>query len=111
MSAEPMPISHSRGDAPFPVPLRLNVLVVDDNRDGANSMAQLLTIFGASVDVRYCGEAALEGQLRADACVLDLSMPGMDGCELAAQIRAFGGRQPLLVLRQPTELGWWLQPT
>lgn len=99
MIAEPRPLSTTRGASRFPVPLRLRVLVVDDNQDAADTTAQLLRICGAEADVRYCGDAALAelDRLRPDACVLDLSMPGMDGCEVAGRIRALGGRQPLLV--------------
>jgi CheY-like chemotaxis protein len=72
---------------------------VDDNRDAADSTAMLLNVCGARADVRYGGDDALADLhgLRPDACVLDLSMPGMGGLELAWRIRAMGGQQPLLV--------------
>ena len=99
MRAELCPLSTTRGTSSFPVPLRLRVLVVDDNRDAADSTAELLRIFGAIADVRYCGDDAIADLIgiNPDACVLDLNMPGMNGCELAAMIRALGGQQPLLV--------------
>ena len=99
MLAEPYPLSTTRGGSTFHIPLRLRVLVVDDNEDGADSMAELLRLFGADVEVRYSAEDVLDhpDDFRADACVLDLSMPGMDGCELAQTIRAMRGKQPLLV--------------
>jgi CheY-like chemotaxis protein len=99
MIAEPHPLSAVRGASPFPVPLRLRVLVVDDDRDAANTTAHLLRVCGADAEVRYTGAGALAelDRLRPDACILDLSMPGMDGCAVAGQIRSLGGAQPLLV--------------
>ena len=75
------------------------MLVVDDNRDAADSTAELLDICGAGTDVRYSGADALADVvgLRPDACIIDLTMPGMDGFELATRIRALEGQQPLLV--------------
>lgn len=68
----------------------LRVLVVDDNRDAADSLADLLRLCGAAVRVGYCGEQALaitDGH-DFDAAVLDIHMPGIDGCELASRLRA-----------------------
>jgi CheY-like chemotaxis protein len=78
----------------------LRVLCVDDNQDSADSMAMLLDMLGCEVEVSYGGPAALvlaEG-FRPDVCLLDLSMPGMDGLELARQLRQrAAGRRMLLV--------------
>jgi CheY-like chemotaxis protein len=66
------------------------VLVVDDNRDAAESLAMLLRIIGAQADVVYDGASALERlpDYRPHVVVLDLGMPGMDGYEVARRIRA-----------------------
>jgi PAS domain S-box-containing protein len=65
------------------------ILVVDDNRDAADSLCMLLGSMGAQVSTAYdglAGIAALErGQL--DAVLLDIGMPGMDGHEVARRIR------------------------
>ncbi|GAA4338013.1 hypothetical protein GCM10023165_16450 [Variovorax defluvii] len=69
------------------------VLVVDDNRDAADSLAELLRTLGATVLVAYSGEEALQlarGQ-GVEIAVLDIGMPGMDGCELARRLRASPG--------------------
>lgn len=66
-----------------------HVLVVDDNRDAADSLVEVLRSAGASVAVAYGGEAALRlaGGRRFDAAVIDIGMPEMDGCELAMRLR------------------------
>jgi signal transduction histidine kinase len=66
------------------------VLVVDDNRDAADSLAAVLKMLGAEVRVSNGGEAALEelGKFRPAAVFLDLGMPGMDGYETARQMRS-----------------------
>ena len=100
MHAEPFPLATTRSSSGFPLPVRLRVLVVDDNHDAADSTAELLTICGASVTVRYDGEGALDAVRESppDAVVLDLTMPGLDGCEVARGIRrTCGPGGPLLV--------------
>jgi two-component system CheB/CheR fusion protein len=66
------------------------ILVVDDNRDAADSLALILRRMGHYVRVCYEGEAAVEAarQQRADVLFLDLVMPGMDGYAVAQQLRA-----------------------
>ena len=69
---------------------RLKVLCVDDNRDTARSVGELLAQFGCDARACFDGEAALAeaASFRPDVCVLDLTMPGMGGIELANQLRA-----------------------
>ncbi len=66
------------------------VLVVDDNRDAANSLAMLLKTMGHHVEVAHSGEQALECIRTAppEVVFLDIGMPGMDGYEVARQLRA-----------------------
>ena len=66
-----------------------NVLVVDDIRDVADSFGELLTLFGHDVRVAYSAADALaEIQERVpDVALLDVSMPVVDGLQLARQIR------------------------
>ena len=65
------------------------VLVVDDNRDSADSLAMLLRLSGADADAAYDGASALEAISfnQPHVVVLDLGMPGMDGYAVAQQIR------------------------
>jgi hypothetical protein len=79
---------------------RLKVLVVDDNRDLAESLALLLKVQGHEVSTEYDGRMGLAAceRLRPDAVVMDILMPGMDGFELAQRIRdAHWGSGLLLV--------------
>ncbi len=66
------------------------VLLVDDNVDGARSLAEVLSLEGHDVHVAADGPSGLEAALRLlpDAVVLDLGLPGFDGYELARRLRA-----------------------
>jgi len=76
------------------------ILVVDDNRDAADTLAMLLASHGAEVEVAYGGEEALAVLERflPDALLLDLGMPGMDGFAVARQIRATPAHAGLRIL-------------
>jgi CheY-like chemotaxis protein len=68
---------------------RLRVLVVDDNRDAADSLALLLRAWNYEPAVAYGGPSAL-ALASADppaAALLDIGLPGMDGCEVARRLR------------------------
>jgi len=65
------------------------VLIADDNVDAAESLAMLLRLAGHRVVVAHDGLAALNlaGRERPDVVVLDIGMPGMNGYEVARQLR------------------------
>ena len=67
----------------------LRVLVVDDNRDAANSMAMLLRLAGHDVEVAYSAESAIGAALalRPHVMFLDIGLPMMDGYEVARRLR------------------------
>jgi CheY-like chemotaxis protein len=67
-----------------------SVLVVDDNRDAAETLAALLSMLGHSAPVANDGHQALRmlPVLMPDVVFLDLGMPGMSGYEVATAIRA-----------------------
>jgi PAS domain S-box-containing protein len=76
------------------------VLVVDDNRDAAESLGMLLEMEHCKVSVAFDGLQALEAldTFKPDIALLDIGMPGMDGYELARRIRATPrGRNLVLV--------------
>ena len=68
----------------------VHVLVVDDSLDAATSMAELLAMDGYSVRTAFVGHQALQlvAQQVPHCVILDINMPGMDGCELAQELRA-----------------------
>jgi CheY-like chemotaxis protein len=75
---------------------------VDDNRDIADSTSMLLAMRGYAVETAYDGNSALATmeETRADTVLLDISMPGMDGYEVARRIRAmpYGRRVNLIAV-------------
>jgi CheY-like chemotaxis protein len=79
---------------------RRRVLVIDDNRDVAESLAMLMESFDAEVRVAYDGasgvvEAAAFGP---EIVFIDIRMPVVDGHETARRIRErLGGETPTLV--------------
>ena len=77
----------------------LVVLVVDDNRDGADSMAEVARLHGHAARTAYTPVEALAvlDSFAPDAVLMDLGMPGMDGYTLAREICGRLGRRPLLV--------------
>ena len=66
----------------------LRVLVVDDNRDGADALGLLAEELGHEVHVTYGGVTALDVALafQPDLMLIDLAMPDMDGCSLVRRI-------------------------
>jgi signal transduction histidine kinase/CheY-like chemotaxis protein len=80
--------------------LRHRILVVDDNRDAATSLAMLLNGLGHEVDTAFGGQEGVSKAqtLRPDLIFLDLGMPGMDGIEAAKRVRALpDGRDITLI--------------
>src|SRR5690606_11277670 len=78
---------------------RFRVLVVDDNKDAADSLQLLLEAIGQDVITVYDGRAALDAveKFHPDIVMLDLGMPMMSGYDVAEGIRTLSGiRQPIL---------------
>lgn len=68
---------------------RRRVAVVDDNVDAAEMLATLLRLRGHEVALAHDGPSALAllDAVRAEVVVLDIGMPGMDGHEVARELR------------------------
>jgi len=66
------------------------VLVVDDNREYANALKQLLEVEGFHTTVAHSGEEALEVLKKSTPAVifLDVVMPGMDGFQVVRKLQS-----------------------
>jgi two-component system, OmpR family, response regulator len=79
----------------------LRVLCVDDNADAADSLGMFLELLGYEVTVTHDAPSALEAVAAGanpQACVLDITMPGMDGCGLANALRSSPGGEDMLLI-------------
>jgi CheY-like chemotaxis protein len=65
------------------------VLVVDDDRDAADTLATLIQLWGHDAHVAYSASDALDAiaKFRPQVMLVDLLMPGIDGYDLAREIR------------------------
>lgn len=75
------------------------ILIVDDHVESANGLAELLGMWGHETCVAHDAAGALELARRTQFTValLDLGLPGMDGCELARRLRAEGSTEVTFV--------------
>ena len=94
--------------APSPSPhggTRRRILVVDDNRDAADSLGQMLRLRYDEVQVVYDGETALTAASRRlpEVVLLDLGMPRMNGYDVARRMRGLPGGEDLLIV---ATTGW-----
>ena len=87
--ASAAPENGERGDA-VSATVRRRILVADDNRDSADSLATMLSLMGHDARAAYDGPDAIEKaeMFRPEVIVLDLGMPRMDGFEAAKRIRS-----------------------
>ena len=81
------------------------VLVADDNRDAAESLAFFLQVGGHIADTAFDGVQAFElaERIRPDIAFLDLGMPKMNGYEVCRRIRATDWGKQIIVIAQT---GW-----
>jgi signal transduction histidine kinase len=84
-------------DGPL-VPRR--VLVVDDNRDSADSLAMMLELGGHTVATAHHGPGAVEaaGTFRPEVVLLDIGLPGLNGYDVARALRARPETRDVLIV-------------
>jgi len=75
------------------------ILVVDDSKDAAESLAMLLSLSGHQVAVAHDGVQALEmaAAERPEVILLDIGLPGMDGYEICRRARQSGLTDALII--------------
>lgn len=79
---------------------KTRILFIDDEKDFANAMSQVLVLQGYQVETAYSAKLALQvySAGKFDLVITDLSMPGMDGIELIRQIRKLHRGQKIIVV-------------
>ena len=85
----------------------MKILVVDDERAVRESLQRALDLEGYEVELAADGEAALDrlgAATQADAVILDILMPGIDGLEVCRRLRAGGNAVPVLMLTARAEV-------
>jgi CheY-like chemotaxis protein len=75
------------------------ILVVDDNRDSATSLALVLRMSGHTVEVAADGPGALQAvaSFQPDLILLDIGLPGMNGYDTCRAIRAQPGAESVVI--------------
>jgi PAS domain S-box-containing protein len=88
-----------RRRAALPASTSRRVLIVDDNEDGAASLAMLLRADGHAVSVAHDGAGATEAvaAFKPDVILLDIGLPGMNGYETCRAIRARPGGERIVI--------------
>ncbi len=83
------PAPTADGDEAAPTSRRLRILVVDDNRDAAQSLCMLLDLLGHETRAAHDGPSGLDitKEFRPQAAFIDIGMPGMSGYEVCGRLR------------------------
>src|SRR4051795_445364 len=78
----------------------MRVLVVDDEPSVREVLERILKVEGFDVELAADGRQAVQAQAAtpADAVLLDVLMPGLDGLEVCRRLRDVGDRTPVLML-------------
>jgi signal transduction histidine kinase len=99
-----LPLAEQPAPATATPPLQpdalLRVMIVDDNRDAADSLSMLLQFEGRHTLCAYSGEQALEDVSAFDPQIvlLDIGLPGLDGYEVARRLKSLAPRVHVIAL-------------
>ena len=99
-----LPLAEQPAPATATPPLQpdalLRVMIVDDNRDAADSLSMLLQFEGRHTLCAYSGEQALEDVSAFDPQIvlLDIGLPGLDGYEVARRLKSIAPRVHVIAL-------------
>ena len=82
----------------------MNILVVEDERNLADAIVHIVSDASYGAEAVYDGRSGLRTALsgRYDAIVLDVMLPGMNGCEIVHEMRRQGVATPVLMLTART---------
>ncbi len=88
LEKEPPALSEERS-TPAPTGRHLRILVVEDNRDAAESLRLLLGLLGHEVQMVYSGPEGVDAakRWRPDVVLCDIGLPGLDGYGVARELR------------------------
>lgn len=79
---------------------KLRILIVDDNRDAADSVAMMLKLVGNELHTAYDGESGVEAAAkhRPDVILFDIGLPKLNGYEACRRIRELPwGQKPIII--------------
>jgi CheY-like chemotaxis protein len=93
------PSDRSSEDSVVPVAVVGRVLVVDDDPDSAETLAELVRLWKYDARISLDGSSALREarDFRPDIILLDIGLPGQDGYQVARQLRKEGLASGLLI--------------
>jgi len=94
------PLAPGVEDEPAATKSSLRVLIVDDNRDGTDSLAEMLRMMGNDTRTAYDGQqgVAVAGEYRPDVILLDIGLPLLNGYEACRLIRQQPWGQGVLLI-------------
>jgi PAS domain S-box-containing protein len=100
LAAHPVSRTQAPETTPKSEPAGLRVLVVDDNRDGAESLSLMLEMVGHEVQTAYDGVEAVQRaeSFRPDVVLMDVGMPRMNGHEATRRIRSQPWGQDMTII-------------
>jgi CheY-like chemotaxis protein len=80
--------------------MRERILVVDDERDAADSLVRLIQVLGYEAKAAYDGEEALRevANYAPDMALIDIGMPGLNGFETVGRIRQQRGNVTMILV-------------